>query len=96
MYPGKAIVLLLAYFDETGHHGSRAHHPIEIDHFFWGTIAPGESFVLSGAHREIFSAGKSDISELTLRRTADPLSLTDYDSAKAIPFERRENWFVAR
>jgi hypothetical protein len=44
---GKAIVLLLAYFDETGPHGGRTHHPVEIDHFFWGAIAPGDSFVLA-------------------------------------------------
>jgi len=46
---GKAIVLLLAYFDETGPHGGSTHHPIEIDHFFWGAIAPGHSFVLASS-----------------------------------------------
>jgi hypothetical protein len=43
----KTIVLLLAYFDEAGPHGSGTHHLIQIDHFFWGDIAPGDSFVLA-------------------------------------------------
>ena len=33
---GKAIVLLLASFDEAGPHCGGTHHPVEIDHFFWG------------------------------------------------------------
>jgi hypothetical protein len=44
---GKGILLLLAYFDEVGPHGGGAHHVIQIDHFFWGDIAPGDSFVLA-------------------------------------------------
>ncbi len=44
---GTAIVLLLAYLDEAGPNGGETHHPIYIDHFFWGDIAPGESFELA-------------------------------------------------
>jgi hypothetical protein len=44
---GKAIVLLLAYFDEAGPRGGRTHHPVQIDHFFWGKIPPRVSFVLA-------------------------------------------------
>jgi hypothetical protein len=44
---GKGIILLLASFDEAGPHGAQTHHAIQIDHFFWGNIAPGESFVLA-------------------------------------------------
>jgi hypothetical protein len=44
---GKSIILLLAYFDEAGPHGWGTHHVIQIDHFFWGEITPGESLVLA-------------------------------------------------
>jgi hypothetical protein len=43
----KGIILLLAYFDEAGPHGGGTHHVIQIDHFFWGEIAPGKSLVLA-------------------------------------------------
>jgi hypothetical protein len=44
----RAIVLVLAHFEKTGPHGVETHHVIRRDHFFWGSIAPGESFVLAG------------------------------------------------
>src|SRR3989441_5955814 len=44
---GRTIVLLLASFDEAGPHGGGTHHLVKIDHFFWGDIAPGGSFVLA-------------------------------------------------
>jgi hypothetical protein len=65
---GKAIVLLLAYFDETGPHGGSTHHPIEIDHFFWGAIAPGHSFVLASSRS---------------RRRTYPLETADEPKAEA-------------
>ena len=43
----KGIVLLVASFDEAGPHGPGTHHVIQIDHFFWGDIAPETSFVLT-------------------------------------------------
>ena len=43
----KAIILVLAYFDEAGPHGVGTHQVIQLDHFFWGDIAPGVSFVLA-------------------------------------------------
>jgi len=44
---GKSIILMLAGFDAAGPHGGESHQAIKIDHFFWGDIAPGESFVLA-------------------------------------------------
>jgi hypothetical protein len=45
---GKAIIFLLAYFDDAGPHGGGTHHVIEIDHFFRReVIAPGQAFVLA-------------------------------------------------
>ena len=46
----KAIILVLAYFDEAGPHGVGTHQVIQLDHFFWGDIAPGVSFVLARSH----------------------------------------------
>jgi hypothetical protein len=43
----KAIILVLAYFDEAGPHGVGTHQVIRLNHFFWGDIAPGVSFVLA-------------------------------------------------
>jgi hypothetical protein len=43
----KAIILVLAHFDETGPHGVGTHHVIQRDHFFRGNIAPGKSLVLA-------------------------------------------------
>jgi hypothetical protein len=43
----KAIILVLVYVDEAGPHGVGTHQVIQRDHFFWGNIAPGESFVLA-------------------------------------------------
>jgi hypothetical protein len=43
----KAIILVLAHFDETGPHGVGTHHVIQRDQFFWGNIAPRESLVLA-------------------------------------------------
>jgi hypothetical protein len=43
----KGVLLLRAYFDEAGPHGGRTQQVIQIDHFFWGQIGPGESFVLA-------------------------------------------------
>ena len=62
---GKGILLLLAYFDEVGPHGGGAHHLIQIDHFFWGDIAPEDSFVLArSSPRERSSASVGRISPL--------------------------------
>jgi len=47
---GKAIILLLGYFDEAGPYGGGTRHLIEVDHFFWGEIDPGLSFVLARSH----------------------------------------------
>jgi hypothetical protein len=57
---GKSIILMLAGFDAAGPHGGGTHHAIKIDHFFWGDIAPGESFVLA--------RGRSRKQTSTLRR----------------------------
>jgi hypothetical protein len=59
---GKAIVLLLASFDYAGPHGGRTRHPVQIDHFFWGAIAPGDSFVLarSRSRRRTFPLEAAD------------------------------------
>jgi hypothetical protein len=43
----KGILLLRAYFDEAGPHGGGTRQVIQIDHFFWGYIAPGDSLVLA-------------------------------------------------
>lgn len=44
---GKGIILLLAYFDAAGPHAGGTHNVIQIDHLFWGEIAPGQSFPLA-------------------------------------------------
>lgn len=46
----KSILLVLAYFDEAGPNGRETRHVVRIDHFFWGEIKPGESFVLARGH----------------------------------------------
>jgi hypothetical protein len=43
----KAIILVLVYVDEAGPHGVGTYHVIQRDQFFWGDVAPGESFVLA-------------------------------------------------
>jgi hypothetical protein len=40
-------ILLLHAFDEAGPHGGGTRQVIQIDHFFWGQIGPGDSFVLA-------------------------------------------------
>jgi hypothetical protein len=62
---GKGILLQLAYFDGVGPHGGGVHHVIQIDHFFWGDIAPGDSFVLArSGPRERSSASTDRVSPL--------------------------------
>lgn len=46
----KSILLVVADFDEASPNAREARHFIRIDHFFWGEIAPGESFVLGRGH----------------------------------------------
>src|ERR1700687_649520 len=45
----KAIILVLAHVDKTGHHGVGTHQVNPRHHFFWVAIAPGESLVLAPA-----------------------------------------------
>lgn len=69
---GKSIILLLAYFDEAGPHGGGTHHVIQVDHFFWGDIAPGESFVFArGRSRKQISALRRDSLEPAAEPKAD-------------------------
>ncbi len=66
---GKSIILMLAGFDVAGPHGGGTHQAIKIDHFFWGDIAPGESFVLArGRSRKQVSALRRD----SLEPAAEP------------------------
>ena len=66
---GKSIILMLAGFDAAGPHGGGTHHAIKIDHFFWGGIAPGESFELArGRWRKQISALRRD----SLEPAAEP------------------------
>jgi len=44
---GKGIVLLVAYFDESGPHGGGARHILQFDNWFRPEIGPGASFVLA-------------------------------------------------
>lgn len=61
---GKSIILLLASFDEAAPHGPENHHDLQIDHFFWGEIAPGKSFLLArGRSRKQVSALHRDSAE---------------------------------
>jgi len=65
----KSILLLLAYFDEAGPNGREVRHVIRVDHFFWGEIAPGASFVLAhGRSRRQTSGVRRD----SLGPAADP------------------------
>jgi hypothetical protein len=43
----RAIILVLAHVEKTGPHGVGTQQVIQRDHFFWGDIAPRESFVLA-------------------------------------------------
>jgi hypothetical protein len=43
----KGILLLLAYFDEAGPYSVGTRQVIQLDHFFWGDVAPGDSVVLA-------------------------------------------------
>jgi hypothetical protein len=66
---GKSIILMLAGFDAAGPHGGGSHQAIKIDHFFWGDIAPGESFVLARSRsRQQVSALRRD----SLEPAAEP------------------------
>jgi hypothetical protein len=69
---GKSIILLAGCFDEAGPHGSGTHHVIQIDHFFWGQIAPGESFALArGPTRRQTSALRQDSVEPAAQPNAE-------------------------
>jgi hypothetical protein len=43
----RGILLVVADYEQIGPHGGASHDVIEIDHFFWGNIGVGESFVLA-------------------------------------------------
>jgi hypothetical protein len=69
---GKEIILLVAYFDESGPHGGGTRHILQFDNSFRTRIAPEQSFVLA----------RSDPGNRTWSCCINPLEAADEPTAE--------------